>query len=160
MTDTDMTTDDKTTDKDTARGHEPESPNAEAAKYRRRLRETEAAHLEAEQTWQTERAQLIAQRDGLRKAEVDRIAEDHGVKPALVWAAGTELGDLVADDGTVDKDKVSAAVDSIAKEFLPPPRLAPSLNGAGRMGEPIGPGPDDEPSWNSIIKGHGDRKMV
>lgn len=150
----DQTTDDKTTtDEDTARGHEPESPNAEAAKYRRRLRETEAAHLEAEQTWQTERDQLISQRDALRRAEVERIAEDHGVKSALIWAAGTELDALVADDGTVDKDKAATAIDGVRREFLPAPRLAPGLNGAGRMGEPIGPGAA-APTWDSIIKGN------
>lgn len=148
MTDIDQTTD---------QGREPETPNAEAAKWRRRLRETEQAHLDAEATWKTERDQLVAQRDALRRAEVDRIATEHGVKPALVWAAGTELGDLVAEDGTVDKDKVAATVDGVRREFLPAPRLAPSLLGAGRMGEPIGPGPDDEPSWNSIIKGESDR---
>ena len=146
-------TDKTTTDEDKAQGREHESPNAEAAKYRRRLRETEAAHLEAEQAWKTERDQLIAQRDALRKAEVERIATEQGVTPALVWAAGTDLGDLVAEDGTVDKDKVAATVDGVRREFLPAPRLAPSLNGAGRMGEPIGPGDDDAPTWNSIIKG-------
>lgn len=135
--------------------HEPESPNAEAAKYRRRLRDAEQAHLDDETAWKAERDQLVAQRDALRKAEVDRIATEHGVKPSLVWAAGTELGDLVADDGTIDKDKVTVAVDTVRHDYLPTPRLAPSLNGAGRMGEPIA-GDDDAPSWTTIIKGHGD----
>lgn len=79
----------------------PEKPTEgnEAAKYRRRLREAEA-----------ERDALTMQLDALRRAEVERLATVELDTPAGLWANGTELADLLADDGTVDPDKVDAAV--------------------------------------------------
>src|SRR4051812_7340440 len=56
--------------------------NKEAARYRRRLRETEQ-----------ERDTLKATVEALQRAEVDRLAESDGLRPAALWS-GAELGDL------------------------------------------------------------------
>lgn len=102
-------------------------PGREAAKYRRQLREAEA-----------ERDELRTQLEALRRAEVDRLVTDAKVKPAAVWAVGTELGNLLAEDGTVDPAKVSAAV-AAAREALgisPIPAAAPA-HLQGRVGVPV-----------------------
>lgn len=75
--------------------------NAEAARWRVKLRETEA-----------ERDALTQRVEGLQKQIITRLCEAEGVKPDAVFAA---LGDdgiagLLDDDGAVDADKVGAAV--------------------------------------------------
>ncbi len=74
------------------------SPNVEAARYRSRLRDTEA-----------ERDQLAGQLEAMRRAEVERVAAAELKNPAGLWAAGVAVGDLLAADGTVDAVKVTAA---------------------------------------------------
>ncbi len=74
--------------------------NREAAKYRRRLRDTEA-----------ERDQLAQRVESMQRTEVERLAAVALLKePRALWAAGTELADLLAEDGTVDPEKVTAAI--------------------------------------------------
>lgn len=70
----------------------------DAAKYRRRLRDTEA-----------ERDTLAAQVEALQRAAIDAQAEAQAIKPAALWASGVQLADLLTDDGTVDPSKVTAA---------------------------------------------------
>lgn len=85
---------------------ETESPNQEAAKYRVRLRETET-RLEAAE----------AQLRQARKLEVERVAQLAGLaKPTALWAAGTQLDDLLTD-GQVDTEAVTAAAQSTAEEL-------------------------------------------
>ncbi|MEY9260420.1 hypothetical protein ABH903_003467 [Brevibacterium epidermidis] len=70
----------------------------EAAKYRRQLRETE-----------TERDQLAESLTAARKQIVESMT---GLaKPSALWAAGTEVNDLLDDDGLVDPGKVAEAVE-------------------------------------------------
>lgn len=105
-------------------------PGREAAKYRRQLREAEA-----------ERDELRTQLGALRRAEVDRLVTDAKLKPAAVWAAGTELGNLLAADGTVDPAKVAAAVAATRETLgISPVPAAPSAHGQGKVGEPVGMG--------------------
>ncbi|WP_137875248.1 hypothetical protein [Rhodococcus sp. Q] len=73
--------------------------NREAAKYRRRLRETEA-----------ERDTLTQRVEALQRAEVDRIATAAKLKPEALWASGAELPALLTDTGTVDAELVAAAI--------------------------------------------------
>lgn len=87
-----------------------DGPGREAAKYRRRLRDAEA-----------ERDQLAEQIVAWQRAEVERQATAGGLKPAALWASGTELAGLLGDDGTVDESKVSAAI-SGARESLGIPK--------------------------------------
>lgn len=75
----------------------------EAAKYRRQLRETQA-----------ERDQLREQIDAMRRAEVERLAGAVLRKPSGLWAAGVQVADLLAEDGTVDPGKVEAAAKQAA----------------------------------------------
>lgn len=76
-----------------------EGGNREAARYRRQLREVEG-----------ERDALAGRVEALQRAEVDRQAEAAGIRPTAVWAVGTELGDLLTEDGTVDTDAVQKAI--------------------------------------------------
>lgn len=85
-----------------------DSPNREAAKYRRRLRESEARMEE-----------LAGQIEALQRQTVEKLATSagrlHTAEP--LWAGGAQLGDLLADDGTVDHDKVIAACDEVANRL-------------------------------------------
>lgn len=112
--------------------------NREAAKYRRRLRDAEA-----------ERDTLKATVESLQRAEVERQAAGDGLKPAALWSSA-ELGDLLADDGTVDAARVSAAV-AVAREQLgipnPPPR-GNYVKGEGRS-----PGRPPRPSGLDAMVG-------
>lgn len=78
----------------------------EAARYRRQLRDVEG-----------ERDALRAQLDAIRRVEVDAQVARLGVKPAAVWASGVTLADVVAEDGTVDADRVAAAVAAARERF-------------------------------------------
>lgn len=90
--------DDQTTETPT---EATENPNAEAAKYRTRLRETEA-----------ERDALAEQVTALRRAAVeDRLKAQH-VPPAGFWAAGVQLEDLLDEDGNLDDKAIKAAADN------------------------------------------------
>ena len=79
---------------------QPDKAGKEAAKYRRRLREAE-----------TERDSAREQMDALRR----QVAESaSGLdKPAALWAAGVSLDDLFTDQGTLDHDAITAAVETV-----------------------------------------------
>lgn len=80
-----------------------EHTGREAAKYRRRLRETESA-LEAAQ----------GALEAAQRALVDNITTANGVRPAGLWAVGTQLADLLDEHGNVDPAKVREAADAAA----------------------------------------------
>lgn len=80
--------------------------NREAARYRKQLRETE-----------TERDQLRERLDTMHRAEVERLAGAVLSKPSGLWAAGVQVADLLAEDGTVDRSKVEAAAKQAAAEL-------------------------------------------
>lgn len=75
-----------------------EDGNREAAKYRRRLRDTEA-----------DRDRLATQVEALQRAEIDRLATAEGIKPEALWASGANLPEMLTTDGTVDPDRVTVA---------------------------------------------------
>lgn len=92
---------------DTGAEDEPDKGGREAAKYRRRLRDTEA-----------ERDALTERVEALQRSVVDGIAATEGrIHARALWAAGTELGDLLDDDGDIDPDKVLTACDRAAAEL-------------------------------------------
>src|SRR6478735_4806121 len=66
----------------------PESPNAEAARYRRRLREVEV-----------ERDGLAEHLTRYQRAEVERLAASHLSRASDVWLDGAEVGSLLDDSG-------------------------------------------------------------
>ncbi|TDL01542.1 hypothetical protein EI067_00375 [Mycobacterium paragordonae] len=107
-----------------------DGPGREAAKYRRRLREAE-----------TERDRLSERIESLQRAEIERLATAAGLRPAALWASGPELADLVADDGTVDASKVSAAIGATREQLgIPAPPVGPRVPKEGRSpGRPAKP---------------------
>lgn len=80
--------------------------NAEAAKYRRQLRDAEA-----------ERDTLRGRVEALQRAEAERLAAGEGVKASALWASGTELADLVDDEGNIVPDRVSEAASTAVNEL-------------------------------------------
>ncbi len=109
-------------------GGEPEdkgTDGSEAAKYRRRLRDTEG-----------ERDTLTATVERLqRKLIEDEAGRVHKmVKPAALWAAGTTVADVTTDTGDIDPDKLAAAAaaatESLGLSVKPrTPRADPSQGG-------------------------------
>jgi hypothetical protein len=115
--------------------------NAEAARYRTRLRESEAA-----------RDTLTATLDGYRRRDVVQAAEAAGMaRGGDLFDAGQELSAMLADDGTVDAAKVAAAAAVVLAErphwaVRPPPR--PKVDDAqGRQSPP------QSSSWQKVISG-------
>lgn len=113
----------------------------EAAKYRRQLRDVE-----------TERDTLRGTLETLQRAEVQRIASADLAQPAALWAAGTQLADLLGEDGTVDPAKVTAAVGAarVALGLAQPIRQPMPDPGQG-ITDPKAATPDG--SWQSMLRG-------
>lgn len=76
-------------------GGEQSTPNSEAARYRRRLRETEA-----------ERDALRGRVEHMQRGEVERLAAARLADAADVWRDGAQIADLLDDNGNVDPTKV------------------------------------------------------
>ncbi|WP_024443359.1 hypothetical protein [Mycobacterium sp. UM_WGJ] len=66
----------------------------------------------------------------LQQQHAERLIDAAGVKPAAVFAV-TELADLIADDGTVDAEKVNAAVTRARQELGVTGRPQPLLSRGG-----------------------------
>lgn len=115
----------------------PESPNAEAARYRRRLREVE-----------TERDTLAARVETFQRREVERLAASHLSRPSDVWLDGAEIAGLLDDQGDVDPLAVQAATVAVldGRPQLAPKRAAD--HGGGQRGVIPGVGT----SWADVIK--------
>lgn len=110
-------------------GDAPTGKEPREARYRRERNESRA---------EVERLAGVVQ--AMQQREVDRIVEGEGLKPKAFAAAGVELADLLGDDGTVDVEKVTAAV-GVAREELGieapgprPPKAAPTQGQFGRDG--------------------------
>lgn len=116
-------------DENPVTGESKTASNREA-KYRRQLRETEAA-----------RDALAARLETMQRAEVERIAAAKLKVPGTLWQLGTTLADMLDEEGNVDPDKVTTA----AKVAVSEAGLAPKRSGAyspneGRTPEPPGMG--------------------
>lgn len=103
----------------------PEAASAarEAAKWRKQFREAE-----------TQVATLTERLATLQRREVERLAADELADPADFWRGGAELADLLDDDGNVDTDKVTAAVQSVLKEHRHWRRSVPAAAPAADVG--------------------------
>lgn len=82
---------------------EDEAGNSEAARWRRKLREAEA-----------ERDALAQRLEAVQRQQVETLLG--GVKPQAVWAVA-ELADLLNEEGGIDPEKVSAAVEAARERF-------------------------------------------
>lgn len=115
----------------------------EAAKYRRRLRETEA-----------ERDALTERVQSLQKSVVDSIVTEGGMGGRMrsaepFWAGGVDLADLLDEEGEVDRDKVLAACDDVCGRFnitrRPKPLTVPN--------EGSNPNPFPRQSMEDVVMG-------
>lgn len=116
----------------------------EAARYRRRLRDTEA---------EVDRLRQVV--DGHNRQTVERLAADRLTDPQDLWTAGVDLEQLVGDDGNVDPDTVAATIDEVL-EGKPHWRKArfPTFDvgqGAGNAYAAPQPATVDD-GWQSIIR--------
>ncbi|WFR72490.1 hypothetical protein P9209_00160 [Prescottella defluvii] len=126
----------------------PESGNHEAAKYRRRLRETEA-----------ERDLLATQVEALQRAEILRLASPILAVPEDIFTIGeVSTTDLLDDVGKVDQEKVALAVESLIDrrpglhaDARRPYRAAHMNFGQGAAGY-VGGGARST-SWQSALSG-------
>lgn len=73
-----------------------------AAKYRTELR-----------TAQAERDALSERLNTLQRREVERLAGEKMAEGGDIWLSGTELTDMLDEDGNVDVERVSEAVSGI-----------------------------------------------
>lgn len=109
----------------------------EAAKYRRQLREVEA-----------ERDGLLTQLEGMRRTQAERLAGAQGLTAAALWGSGTELCDLLAEDGTVDPQAVQGAVKTARQVLGIGP--SPTSHAAGNL-PPI-PWESESPAFEQAFK--------
>jgi hypothetical protein len=117
-------------------------PNAEAARYRRALRETEAA-----------RDALTERLSGYQRREAERLAGSTLSKGADLWLDGATLDDLLDGDGQVDPDKITAAVQAVLDgrpQLRSPSVSSPDAAGIGVTGSLTR---DTGPSWQTVLKG-------
>jgi hypothetical protein len=108
----------------------------EAKTYRLRLRDAEA-----------ERDKLAATVAAFQRRDIEALAASGDGKKlgagSDLWVAGIELKDLLAEDGTVDAAKVSAAVEQVLTDHPNwgprPPRVGvPRDMGQGQRGGTVG----------------------
>lgn len=123
--------------------------NAEAARYRVQLRESEAKV-----------AELTTQLEAMRKTEVGRILAEHakpgngpawahGVNEKALFASGVSLADLTDDTGAIDVTRLQAAVENARAMFgIPALPTAPPADGDGSSVHAGGPGAK---SWGDVL---------
>lgn len=124
-----------------------DSPNAEAAKYRRRLREAE-----------TKLAVSDARAEMLLRREIERLAGDRLADGAEVWRDDTALDGLLGDDGLPSADAVAARVAELLEqhphwERVNLKRLTPPASSVSGNVVPISDGPTA--SWGQVFTGRG-----
>lgn len=84
---------------------ETSNASREAARYRRQLREAEAA-----------RDSLLEQVNGMRRAEISRQAADVLTDPADLWLdPEVKIEDMLDESGALDQEKVNAALAGVIK---------------------------------------------
>lgn len=81
------------------------NPNKEAAKWRHKYRDEQTAHNATQEALTAATAKVEA----LQRQHVEGMLSAANVKPAALWAT-TELGDLLAEDGSVNVEAVNEAI--------------------------------------------------
>ncbi|NTY57950.1 hypothetical protein [Mycolicibacterium sphagni] len=118
--------------------------NREAAKYRRQLRDAEAA-----------RDSLSERLSALQRREAERLAADHLADGTDVWRDGLDLAALLDDSGDLDPAKVAASAQAARKAH--PHWAAPrpiKRNPAGRGGFKSGADSGNRrpaTSWHAVL---------
>jgi hypothetical protein len=115
------------------------SPNSEAARYRMRLRETEA-----------ERDQLAERLTGYQRKECEAAVADLLDVPADLWDVGlAAAGQFYTEAGELDEGQIRAAAGALLEER---PRLAKAPETPSFWGQTSGPAtPSSGPSWADVI---------
>jgi len=132
-------TPENTTEPGTGSEETGKTGNAEAAKYRTRLREVE-----------TERDTVSERLTGYQRREAERLAADKLSRPGDLWLDGAEVGGLLDDEGRLDEEKVAAAVAGVldGRPQLEAGRVRPRPDAAqGGSGAPQAPG------WGDVLQG-------
>lgn len=81
---------------------QPADDGNEAAKYRRRLRDTES-----------QRDQLAGRVETMQRSEAERLAAVHLADGSDLWLTGTTLADVLDEDGNVSVEKITAVAQQI-----------------------------------------------
>lgn len=111
------------------------NPNAEAAKYRRKLRDTEEALTEAQTTVEAQTAHITS----LQRKLIDQHTGPHLHNSEDFWKfAETDLEDLLDEDGLPDFKKVDEALTALLEErsYLKNLRVPQPDPSAGAKGTP------------------------
>jgi hypothetical protein len=118
-----------------------ESPNSEAARWRVRLRETEA-----------ERDALSERVTAYQRRECEAAVADVLEVPGDLWDIGhVDLAEFYGDDGDVDEDAVRAAASALIESR---PGLAKGATLPSRhhtWGQHSSPVPGESPGWAAVI---------
>jgi hypothetical protein len=118
---------------------EPESPNAEAARYRRQLRDTEA-----------ERDALAERVAALQRRECEATLADLLDVPADIWDIGSaDPAAFYGEDGSLNLAELRAAAGALLDQR---PRLG-KAHPAPQWGQHSGAFGPSRISWNTVIKG-------
>ena len=106
---------------------EPDNPNHEAAKWRIRLRDTEA-----------ERDRLTATLTAVQRGQVESVAIGHGITAEALWASGADLKDLLDADGHPDPNAIATAVRDTREKFgiIPKPASVSGLRSGAAPPQP------------------------
>ncbi len=149
MSDTTETTDttetstentpESTTENTTEHEETGKGANAEAAKYRTRLRETEV-----------ERDGIAERLTSYQRREAERLAAATLSRASDLWLDGTEVVEMLDDEGQLDPEKVTAAVASVldGRPQLEAGRVRPRPDRA--QGGTVAP---QAPGWGDVLRG-------
>lgn len=120
---------------------EPAAPAREAARYRRRLRDTEV-----------ERDGLAERLTGYQRAAAERLAAEHLSRGDDVWLGGSDVGAVLDDDGQVDAEKLAAVLASVLRDR---PQLGVTFGRGVRPNPQQGRASTAKPEvgWQRVLKG-------
>lgn len=120
--------------------HGQQTSNNEAARYRVRLRETEA-----------ERDNLAERVTGYQRRECEQLVGDVLAQPADLWdIAGADVTEFFDENGTVDENAVQAAAAALI-ESRPGLAAHPPQSRHREWGQHGGNPPSAAPGWSAVI---------
>lgn len=134
-----------TDDRPETEATETESGNSEAAKYRRRLRDTES-----------ERDQLAERVQRMQRSQIERQIADQLSVPGDLFAFGLSVGDLLDDNGEPDEGLIATAVYGLLEQRPGLGKTAPRPKGPTITGHatPTGGG---KGSWAELLQNPSNR---
>ncbi|MDZ7883609.1 MAG: hypothetical protein U5N53_12140 [Mycobacterium sp.] len=135
---------------DSEGGEDRGAASREAAKYRRQLRDAEAARDQAA----AERDQLGERLAALHRRQAETLAREHLADGADMFRDGLELAALLDDDGNLDPAKVTAAAKAARKAHphWAAPRPVKRFNRGGLVSGATGSdGLRVAPSWQGVL---------